>query len=172
MYYLRKFSKINTLSKIEYSEDVFDTPSDLLKQEFSTTQNTLSFWKFDSFNNLDDSLKAVLLSCTKIEKSVFIIIDDKLLTKYNLRTDDTEPGKTGYLGYDKLHVNLCDLTYRKIGSVLNMIKDVSTIKEYRYELTKDEVKRLIKDVCISGKYDETNTNDQLKADINKYMLNI
>ena len=79
MYYLRKLSKRTSLSKIKGVEDVYEIGADLLKQELSTTKNTLSFWKCIDLGNKKETMKAILLSTTSIEASQFIIVDDKLL---------------------------------------------------------------------------------------------
>ena len=171
MYYLRKLSKYSTLDLIDSLDDVFDIPADLLRQEFPTTNNTLSFWRFDSFERINDTLKAILLSCSYIEKTKFFIVDDDLLSKYSIETDCSNPGMTGYLGFDYLHTDFCNLTYKKIGDVLMMIKDIIHISDYTYQLSRDEAKELIKSVYIDGKIDESKINDKLKKDIEKYIIN-
>lgn len=170
MYYIRKLSKLSTVTKIKNLSDIMDTPADLLRQEWSTSKNTLSFWKCESLTDTKDTLKAILLSSTGIEKSKFIIFDDIILDKYEIRRDYSEEGKTGYLGYEKLHVNLCELTYGKIGNIISMTKHILNDEQLIIELSRENVKAYIKEVCDAGLINIEKTNDNLLADIEKYRL--
>lgn len=171
MYYIRRLSKPNTINKIKSSKSITDIPADVLKQEFPTTDNKLSFWKFESFNRLHDSIKTILLSGSAIEKMRLIITDDNLINKYSFRIDDSESGETAYKGFENTHINICDLTYGKIGDILSMLKEIIDMDDYIYELTKDQVKDFIKEACIDGKVDEEHINQHLLDDIYKYGLN-
>ena len=171
MYYLRKLSSLSTPNKIKCAGCVADVPADLLKQELPTKYNTLSFWKFESFDCICDSIIAAILAGTSIGKTKFIIADDSLMDEYNLKCDYSELGETGYIGYDNMHVNVCELTYGKIGDVLRMMKAIIEKEEYLYELQKDDVKRLIKQAYTEGKVNQEKMHDQLVSDIVKYGLN-
>ena len=170
MYYIRKLSKLSTVSKIKNITSIDETPADLLKQELPTTGNTLSFWRCESLDDVKDTMKAILLAATSIEKSRFIIFDDSMLEFYDIQRDLSKEGKTGYLGYENLHVDFCDLTYRKIGCILNMIKEVLDNEQMNIELSKECVKSYIKEVCDAGLLNEEKTDEHLLADIKKYGL--
>lgn len=90
--------------------------------------------------------------------------------KYEIRRDYSEEGKTGYLGYEKLHVNLCELTYGKIGNIISMTKHVLNDEQLIIELSRENVKAYIKEVCDAGLINKEKTNDNLLADIEKYGL--
>lgn len=170
MYYIRKLSKLSTESKIKNLVNIEDAPADLLKQEWVTNGNTLSFWKCESLSDIKDTLKAILLSTTSIEKSKFIIFDDLMLDNCGIRRDYEEMGKTGYLGFEDLHVNLCDLTYGKIGNIISMTKDALNQKHLIVELSREDVKSYIREVCDAGLIDQEKIHDSLLADIKKYGL--
>ena len=171
MYYLRKLSKNTTLNKIKSVANIDDVDADVLKQEFPTTGNALSFWGFDSLDHISDPITAAVLAGTEIKKTKFIITDDSLLEKYGLKTDSSEPGKTGYIGSEDSHVNICNLTYGKIGDVLRMIKEIAEIKDYTCEVERGELKALIIKASEKGKINEKQMNEKLVNDIHKYMLN-
>ncbi|MEE0007122.1 MAG: hypothetical protein U0J00_00610 [Ruminococcus bromii] len=170
MYYLRKLSKRTSLSKIKGVEDVYEIGADLLKQELSTTKNTLSFWKCIDLGNQKETMKAILLSTTSIEASQFIIVDDKLLGKYNIDIDDTEVGCTGYKDHTDLHVNFCNITYNKIGKILQLYKEISSNVQLTPVLEKKEVKKYIMEVINDNMLDREKTRQELLNDINKYLL--
>ncbi len=167
MFYVRKLSKKSNLFKIR-DVSLEKVEADVLKQELGTSRNTLSFWKCDDMSQLSDTIKAIILSTTSIETSKFIIVDDELLNKYGITIDETELGVTGYKGFEKLHVNLCDLNYEKIGNVLNMIREVSFDKTRIPELKREQVKNYIIEVRKNGLLDEDAIRPELKDAIDRY----
>lgn len=168
MYYVRKIKNSN-LYKIKDCDSYEMIAADVLKQECSTTSNTLSFWKCKSLDNMKDTFKAILLSTTSIETTQFIIVDDQQLNEYKIETDDSEPGVTGYLGFENLHVNFCNLTYRKIGELLQIYKNTLLKSEYIPKIQKEDVKNYIKEVKQAGLINLDNIHPDLLKDINKYL---
>lgn len=171
MFYIRKLSKKSNLFKIKSAESNVNVAADVLKQELGTNGNTLSFWRCDSLDTTKDAIKAILLSTTSIENSQFIILDDELLDKYKIETDDTCEGVTGYKGFEKLHVDFCNLTYEKIGFILNMIREVCEKADRTPELKKEEVKRYIIEVKEAGLLNQNSVRPELLSAINKYCNN-
>ena len=171
MYYIRKLSKTSTVAKIKSLSSVNEMSADLLKQELATTDNKLSFWKCESLQDKRDTLKAIILSGTKIDNSSFIIVDDNMLDNYNIIRDDSEKGKTAYKGYENLHVNFCELSYQKIGNIVTLMKKSLDNKQYGVVLSRDEVKDCIREVCKAGLLNINEAHEDLLADIVKYGLN-
>jgi hypothetical protein len=167
MYYIRKIKNSN-LYKIKECESCEMIAADVLKQECNTTANTLSFWKCDSLTTMQDTIKAILLSTTSIETTQFIIIEDAQLEKFQIEIDFSELGKTGYLGFEKLHVNLCNLTYGKIGALLNIYKESVARTEFVPKLQKSDVKEYIREVKQAGLLNAEMVNPDLLKDINKF----
>ncbi len=168
MYYIRKLSKRTTLSKIKNTDNIHDIGADILKQELSTTNNTLSFWKCTNLENTKDTIKAILLSTTSIEASQFIIVNDQLIKKYEIDIDDKVAGNTGYKDHEKLHVDFCNLTYRKIGNILELFKEISEQTCLTRKLEKPEVKNYIDEVISDNMLDKSNIRPELLKDIEKY----
>ena len=170
MFYIRKLSKLSTISKIDHAKRIEDIPSDVLKQELPTTNNSLSFWKCDSLDNSKDTIKAILLSAPRIERTQFVIFDDAMLKDCDFRLDSSQQGDTGYLGFGHLHVDFCDLTYSRIGQILSLIKQVINNKDMIPELSRNQVKEYIREVCASNLLDEQKVNESLLSDIKKCNL--
>ena len=158
MFYVRKLSKKSNLYKIR-DVSLEKVEADVLKQELGTSRN---------MSHLSDTMKAIILSTTSIETSQFIIVDDELLNKYGISIDETELGATGYKGFDKLHVNFCDLDYEKIGAILNMIREISSDKTRIPELKREQVKSYIVEVRKKGLLDEEAIRPELKDAIDRY----
>lgn len=167
MYYMRKLSNNPNLSKIKEATDIDLLDADILKQEFGTTGNTLSFWKCDDLEHPEDTMKAILLSGTYIKTAQFFIVDDELIEKYQLTLDDTEPGKTAYAGFEGLHTNMTLLTYGRIGTVLRMLNESFKDEKLTPKLNKPKVKQYIKEVKDAGMLDESKLQESLKEDIEK-----
>lgn len=172
MYYVRKLSNTPNLAKLKLAENVGELGADILRQELGTTDNALSFWKCDSLERLKDTIKAILLSTTGIKTSQFFILSDKVVDKYGLKMDDTQPGKTGYKGFERLHINMIELTYSKIGTVLQMLNEVFKDSNCTPKLEKEEVKAYILEVIKSDLLNTDGLQDPLKKDIDKYFSSV
>lgn len=168
MHYVRKLSKKSNLFKIKSAATNNDIDADVLKQELSTSGNTLSFWKCEKSENLKDAMKAILLSTTSIETSQFIIIEDSVLEKYGIETDDSEKGATGYKGFEDLHVNFCKLNYGQIGILLDVIKEIAVDETNTPELKREDVKNYIIEVREAGLLNEDGLKPELKSAIDRY----
>lgn len=168
MFYVRKMGKDKNFSRIKYTSNIDDLGSDILKQEFSTRSNTLSFWKCENMENIETTIKAILLSSNKIEKCKMIFISSEIIESYGLDVEENK-GKTGYKGFEQLHVDIKGLTYKKIGDMLKIYKDIFNMDEYAKDYTKDDVEYLIKEVYNEGKLDFDILDKSFVRDIKKIL---
>lgn len=168
MYYVRKMSKDKNYSRIKYTSNIDELGSDILKQEFSTQSNTLSFWKCENMENIETTIKAILLSSNKIEKCKMIIISSEIIEKYGLEVEENN-GHTGYIGRENLHIDIKNLTYKKIGDMLRIYKDISANDTYSKDYTKEDVKRLIKEVYYESKLNFDILDKSFARDIKKML---
>ena len=91
-----------------------------------------------------------------------------MLAKYQIRVDISSEGKTGYKGFEGLHVDFCDLTYEKIGSILDMIIEISKDEKRIPELKKESIKTYIKEVIDAGLLNRDAIHEGLLASIDRY----
>lgn len=168
MYYVRKLSNNPNLEKVKCVDDIGELGADILKQEFGTTNNSLSFWKCESLEKMSDTFKAILLSTTGIKTSQFFVLSEEIIDKYGFKMDDTQLGVTGYKGFEQLHINMIKLTYSKIGTVLQMLNEVFKDPQNTPKLNRDIVKAYIMEVKQAGLLNEDVLNDELRKDIDKY----
>ena len=82
--------------------------------------------------------------------------------------DDTQPGVTGYKGFEQLHINMTELTYSKIGTVLQMLNEVFQDPQNTPKLDREKVKAYIMEVKQAGLLNEDALKDELRKDIDKY----
>ena len=168
MYYVRKFSKPTSVNKLRALSDVNDLESDFLSQELRTSGNTLSFWKCEGPEQLEDTVNTILLSTNKIETSQFIMIDESYLTESRIEIDHTKPGKTGYKNHADLHVDFCCLTYQKIGEIVGILKKVAASEDKMPKYERGKIKEILCRLHKDGLIDLDNTDEHLRSDIIKY----
>lgn len=145
MYYIRKLSKPSSLFKLQALNNFQNTHADFLGQDLRTTANTLSVWRSESLDQKDISkaINAALLSSSQVNASQFIILDSDSLAQAGIGTDDSEPGKTAYSGLEGLHTNLCDLTYDKIGKLLQIYCGICKDTQRTPKIEKGQFKEII-----------------------------
>ena len=168
MYYVRKLSNNPNLEKVKNAANIGDLEADILKQELGTKGNTLSFWKCDSLEDNQDTIKAILLSTTGIKVSQFFFLSEEVIDKYGFTMDDSESGVTGYKGFEQLHINMIELTYSRIGTLLQMLNEVFKDPQNTVKLDRATVKDYIMDVKQKGLINEEALQEQLRKDIEKY----
>ena len=164
MYYIRKLTKTSSLNKIKSANTFEDTESDVLKDEFKTSSSRLSFWKCEDLNNYTETINAILFSGSDIKASSFIALSDKDLNDIGVVTDDSALGKTGYKGHGNLHIDLCLPHIQQIKDLMGLYHKMPTVF---LTLEKPDVQKYIKNVIAAGNYDENNTDEHLKKEIQK-----
>ena len=168
MYYVRKIGKKSSISKIQVSE-IEDVEADVLKDEFRTTFNTLSFWKCSDINDHKNTLLAIILSSSKIVNMDFIFVEDNIIQKYDIKTDDKKPGKTGYKGFENNHIDFCELNYKKIADMIALYKEIILKNGYIISVKKEEIKKMILEANDNGQIDYTQLTNDMKEDIEELL---
>ena len=136
-----------------------------------TTENTLSVWRSETLNpsDLDNAIKAALLTSSQVNATQFIILDSEELQKANILTSDEKPGKTAYKGLENLHTDLCELTYEKIGTLLQLYQDVSNKPERTPKIEKPKFKEIIVEANDLGVLDTSVLQDHMQREIDKIL---
>lgn len=171
MYYVRKLSKISSLNRIKCTDKTVvpdEVSADLLK-EFNTHDNTLSFWQCENLTDINETLKAIIFSGNKIENLQFIVFNDNDFTNYHIGITPCD-GKTGYRNFEKKHIDIINLTYKKIGSLLLLLKNISEQSNFLPYKDRNEIKNYIKEAYTQNLVDEQKLNQDLLNDIKKYQL--
>lgn len=171
MYYVRKLSKPSSLYKIQTLEDIKTIYADFLGQDMRTTENTLSVWRSETLNpsDLDNAIKAALLTSSQVNATQFIILDSEELASANIITSNEKPGTTAYKGLENLHTDLCGLTYEKIGALLQLYKKVSANPERTPKIEKKRFKEIIVEANSLGVLDATVLQEHMQKEIAKVL---
>lgn len=171
MYYVRKLSKPSSLYKLKTLDDVKNLSADFLGQDLRTTENTLSVWRSETLEagDLNQAINAALLASSQVNASQFLVIDSEALANVGIRTDDSQPGKTAYIGLEPLHTNLCDLTYEKIGQLLQIYCDICNDMQRTPKIEKARFKEIIIEADNQGKLNMAILSDHMKKEIQKVL---
>ena len=172
MYLIRKLSNTPNLYKLRHCKDIGLLDADILRQELRTEENNLSCWKceqIDDSKQLKDTLKAIILSTSSIKVSQFVIFDMETIQKFGFSMDFLEEGKTAYMGYENLHINLTQLTYSKLGDVLSAYCMVTQNENFTPLLKKDEVTDYIIEAFNEGLIDKEKLHKDLLSDMSKFL---
>ena len=172
MFYVRKLSKPPNLQKIQAASNPSDIPADFLGQEMRTSQNTLSVWRCESLDEagIHDAITAALFASSEIAATQFIILDSEMLEAAGIQTHDNA-GRTAYKGLNHLHTDLCELTYEKIGKLLALYHETSSLKDRIPKVEKKEFQQIALDAYKSDCLDEDAMNDHLQTAIKKLINN-
>ncbi len=132
----------------------------------------LSAWKCSSLDDeeIRKGLKAALLASSGIRNSWFVILSSEDLDDAGVTIDESSPGKTGLKGGESLHVNLKNLTYKKIGKLLVMYrKSIGTSAgKILSEIRKEKVREIVLEACRNDEINEDAINLALLKDIKRY----
>lgn len=167
MYYVRKLSRPTSLYKLKALDDIKNLCADFLGQDLRTSENTLSVWRSETLeeSDLSKAINAALLASSQVNASQFLIIDSEALADADIRTDDSQLGKTAYVGLENLHTNLCDLTYEKIGRLLQIYCNICNDAQRTPKVEKSKFKGIIIEANRLGKLDATVLQEHMQKEI-------
>jgi hypothetical protein len=154
---------------LQTQEDIQTICADFLGQDMRTTNNTLSVWRSETLNpsDLDNAIKAALLTCSQVNATQFIILDSEALSRADISTSDEQPGKTAYKGLENLHTDLCELTYEKIGTLLQLYQDASSQSDRIPKIEKKRFKEIIVEAHSLGALDISVLQDHMQKEVAK-----
>lgn len=92
-YLVRKLNKIENVDLIGNTEDIENMFADAATAEFRTKNGTLSTWRIEGVDRLDEAVLAIVVTSTKIERMDFIIINTDYLDEHKLEYSQTYAGQ-------------------------------------------------------------------------------
>ena len=135
-------------------------PADAITIDSKTQSNTLSLWKIDSRDELDDGVLAILLAQEKIETLDVILMEFDKVEKSDLVLKPTD-GRTPYISYRENHMDLVDMTYESLGTYSEIMRDSFKSKMVR-KYTLDELNTLLKNRININNIDVDQLNPKMK----------
>lgn len=137
--------KINRSKWNNAEDDVFKLSSDAITSCLRTSRKTLSVWKINSENELDEAVLALASNFQKLESIDVVILDGNYLLEVTVEQEQTD-GVTPVPDLVQNHIDLKDLNYYKVGLIAEHIIDrIKQKKIKRYTITelKDILKKAI-----------------------------
>lgn len=124
-YLVRKLNKRENVDIIGNAEDVENMFADAATAEFRSRNGTLSTWKIESVDKLDEAVLAIVVTSSKIERMDFIVINTDYLDEQHLEYDQTYAGQDIAIPdlqdthYDIINVTIprlinCTYVYRRV----------------------------------------------------------
>lgn len=164
---IRKINKRALFEHFKEYSNVNDMCADLPTSEFRTRQGTLSTWKVDSMDDINEAMLAIIISSSEISKMDFIVIDTNFLDELGLEYKHTDPGMDLPIPeLSKLHYDIVNISLKKITLCAELYKRIyiknGDTEEYVFRLSKGEVKDRIISVLKEGRIDITKANNSIK----------
>jgi len=161
-YFVRKISH-SRYYKIVRSENIHDVEADVVSNDLRTTKNCLSTWKINDPNEVDNAILAIASTSDHIEKMAFLLLDESHLIDNELEIEDERDEGCPVADMASAHANIANLSYRKIGTVLGVVKNIPDAEIITR--TKPQIFSLINDAKNCGRLDVL----KLKEDVMKYI---
>ena len=143
---VRKINKAKWLQVDISTTD--DVSADAITNCLKTTKNTLSVWKIDTEEDLEQAVIALVANQDHLDTIDVVILQEDSLNEYNLNIV-ASPGDTPVESLVEAHRDIADLTFSRLGSVKDYI--VERIRnEHIKRFTVGNLKKLIKKSIEDG----------------------
>lgn len=134
--------KINRSKWNNADDNVFNLSSDAITSCLRTSRNTLSVWKIESEDELDEAALALASNFQKLEAVDTVILDGDYLERVTIEQEQTD-GITPITDLVENHFDLKNLDYYKIGLVAeHIVQRIKINKVKRYTII--ELKSILK----------------------------
>lgn len=169
-YLVRKLNKRENVDIIGNTEDVENMFADAATAEFRSKNGTLSTWRIDSVDKLDEAVLAIVVTSSKIERMDFIVIDTDYLDEQQLEYSQTYAGQKIAVPdlqdthYDIINVTIprlinCTCVYRR---VFMEDKDQGI---YLVRYVEGDIRDLLEKAAIASRLDMNNLNKGIKKEL-------
>lgn len=126
-----------------------DISADAITNCMKTTKNTLSMWRIDEEEQMDDAVLAIVSAHQHLDTIDVAWVKLNQLEEYGISMQDT-PGETPIADLVDSHVNIVNLTYSSLGKVAHcIVKCFSDNSVKRY--TRGSLKTLLQKAIESGR---------------------
>ena len=136
--------------------------------DLRTQNNTLSVWRADSDEDINDALVALSLNRTDVQKVIALLLDENDLAAMQIDYSDKLPGKApGAIdSIKKKHRDLLEIDYKRLGILSDYMMSIVHDKEKRVELSKPSVKNLLEEYRKNGMIEVEEMNEDLRSNLN------
>ncbi|MGA2362575.1 MAG: hypothetical protein ABSG73_08945 [Candidatus Aminicenantales bacterium] len=134
-----------------------------------TSGNTISVWKIESEDYIDEAVLAFISRADHLEAAFFVLLSEEHLNNNKISIEQRDD-ETPYKAQIKNHMVLTQLSYKTLGVIahyiLNEVKN-DKIKSY----AEGRLKRMFAKAISSGKIDMADLKDDIKKKILRFNEN-
>ena len=152
-----KWSQIDKDKNIS-SEDIF---ADAITHCMKTAQNTLSTWKIQTRDNLEEAVLAIVSSHQHLDAFDIVCFDSSSLEAQGIKLEKN-PGETPIKHLVDKHIDISNLTYKSLGILANNI-----LNELKQDKTKRYTTIMLKNILNDAINEGILEKDKLKEDVRK-----
>lgn len=136
--------------------------------DLRTQNNTLSVWRADSDEDINDAIVAMSLNRNDVSKMIALLLDEEELTAMQIDFSDKNPGKAPGAIEDikKKHRDLVEIDYKRLGVLSNYMLRIVHDKSKRIEVSKPNMKKLLEQYRDGEKIILDEMNDDLRNNLN------
>ena len=136
--------------------------------DLRTQNNTLSVWRADSQEDINDAIVAMSLNRTDVSKMIALLLDEAELSAMQIDFSDAQPGKApgAIESIKQKHRDLVEIDYKRLGSLSDYMLRIVHDKTKRVELTKPELKKLLEQYKEGHKIVLDEMNNDLRNKLN------
>ncbi|MNJ44618.1 hypothetical protein D3C77_396740 [compost metagenome] len=152
-----------TRAKWDVSDEVGPINADAITQCLKTKDNTLSFWRVDTEENVVDGVLAIVASNDNLDKIDVVVLDEALLEGQSILIDST-PGRTACSELVDSHRDLAKLNVASLAVVSEAIAEqIRKGNTHRYTLTK--LRALVLEAIEAGRINVEALSDGVKRKV-------
>lgn len=169
-YLVRKLNKRENVDIIGNTEDVENMFADAATAEFRSKNGTLSTWRIDTVDKLDEAVLAIVVTSSKVERMDFIVIDTDYLDEQHLEYSQTYAGQKIAVPdlqdthYDIINVTIprlinCTCVYRRV------FKEDKDQGVYLVRYVEGDIRDLLEKAAIASRLDMNCLNKGIKKEL-------
>ena len=136
--------------------------------DLRTQNNTLSVWRADSQEDIQDAIVAMSLNRTDVSKMIALLLDEAELSAMQISFSDSQLGRApgAIETIRQKHRDLVEIDYKRLGLLSDYMQRIIHKKTMRVEMTKPNLKKLLEEYKESNKIILDDMNDDLRKKLN------
>ena len=136
--------------------------------DLRTQNNTLSVWRADSDEDINDAIVAMSLNRNDVSKMIALLLDEEDLSAMQIGFSDKKPGKApGAIEViKKKHRDLLEIDYKRLGVLSDYMLKIVHDKSKRVEVSKPNMKKLLEKYRADKKIILDEMNNDLRKNLN------
>jgi len=133
--------------------------ADVITNCLKTKQNTLSLWKINTLDKLNEALIAITSGMDHLDRIAIVFFEDgKLNADLNLKIC---AGRTPFSDFEDNHCDIVELNYDSLGKFSKVVHEA--IKENNYEqISKANIKELLNKAIVENKLNISTISEDIK----------